>query len=114
MVRHVRGCDRMPGGARRFARGDVSGLPCGSVRGNRCRASLADGGLPGRPRASRLDREAGPVVEWMVPAEQGEHVFRAVSRPEGKLPMTAQIKWTPPMHSLEPVVPHGPPVQHAA
>jgi hypothetical protein len=92
MVGHMRGCDSMSGGPRGFTRGDVGRLPCGSVRGNSCRASCADTDLSSRPRASRLDREAGPVVEGTVPAEQKEHVLCAVSRPEGKLPMPVQIE----------------------
>jgi hypothetical protein len=92
MISHMRGRHSVSGGPRGFTRGDVSGLPRGGVRSNRCRASRADTDLSGRPRASRLDREAGPVVEWMAPAEQREHVLRAVSRPQGKLPMPVQIK----------------------
>jgi hypothetical protein len=92
MIGHMRGCDSVSGGPRGFTRGGVGGLPRGGVRGNGCRASHADTDLSGRPRASRLDREAGPVVEGMAPAEQREHVLCAVGRPEGELPVPVRIE----------------------
>ncbi len=107
MVSHVRGCDSMTRGARRFTGGDVGGIPCGSVRSDSSRASGADANISSRPGASRLDRKSGPVIEGTVLCEQSKNVFCTVGRPDGKLPMPIQIERTAPVDGLEAIVSHG-------
>jgi hypothetical protein len=62
------------------------------MRSKSSRAGRTDTDLAGRPCASRPNREAGPVVAGMAPAEQRQHVLCAVSRPERKLSMLVQIE----------------------
>jgi len=106
MIGHMRSCDSMACGARRFTGGDVGGIPCGSVRSESSRASGADANLASRPGASRLDRAPGSVIEGTALFEQGEHVFCTVGRPDAKLPMPIQIERTAPVDGLEAIVPH--------
>jgi hypothetical protein len=66
MVSHVRGCDSMAGGARRFTGRGVTGISCGSIRSERSRARGADAHRSSRPSASCLDRASWPVVEGVA------------------------------------------------
>jgi hypothetical protein len=69
MISHMRSCDRMACGARRFTRAG-GGIPCGSMRSERSSASGADANLSSRPSASCLDRPPGPVIEGSALFEQ--------------------------------------------
>jgi hypothetical protein len=87
MIGHMRSCDSVACGARRFTGGGIGGIPCGSMRSGSSSASGADANLSSRPSASRLDRAPWPVVEGTARFEQRKHVFCTVGRPDGKLPM---------------------------
>jgi hypothetical protein len=107
MISHMRSCDSMACGARRFTGGGVGGIPCGSVRSESSSASGADAHFSSRPGASRLDRAPGPVIEGTARFEQRKYVFCTAGRPDGKLPMPIQIEQTAPVDGLETIVPHG-------
>jgi hypothetical protein len=107
MISHMRSCDSMACGARRFTVGGGAGIPCGSMRSESSSASGADANLSSRPGTSRLDRAPGPVIEGTALFEQRKHVFCTVGRPDGKLPMPIQIERTAPVDGLEAIVPHG-------
>ncbi len=106
MVSHMRSCDSMACGARRFTSGG-GGIPCGSMRSVRSSASGAYASLSSRPGSRRLDRAPRPVIEGTALFEQVQHVFGTVGRPDGQLPMPVQIERTAPVDGLEAIVSHG-------
>jgi hypothetical protein len=93
-------------GARRFTGGGGSGIPRGGMRSERSVASGADAHRSSRLGASRLDRAPGPAIVGVALFVQWKHVFCAVGRPDGKLPMPIQIKRAAPVDGLEAIVPH--------
>jgi hypothetical protein len=105
MIRHMRSCDCMACGARRFT-GGVRSLPCGSMRRESSSTSGADANVSSRPSASRLDRAPGPVIERATRFKQWKHVFCTVGRPDGKLPVPIEIERTAPVDGLEAIVSH--------
>ena len=107
MISHMRSCDSMARGARRFTGGGGGGIPCGSMRSESSSASGADANLSSRPGASHLDRAPGSVIEGTARFEQRKHVFCTVGRPDGKLPMPVEIERTAPVDGLETIVSHG-------
>jgi hypothetical protein len=107
MISHTRSCDRTACGARRFTGGGVGGIPCSSMGSESSSASGADANRSSRSGASRLDRAPGPVIEGTARFEQPKHVFYAVGRPDGMLPVPLQIERTAPVDGLEAIVPHS-------
>jgi hypothetical protein len=97
---------------RRGLRGGVRGMPWSPTQVSGSGVCMARGGsghcprdLAARPRSTEVDRPTWTVVLWPRLLEVGQHVLRAVSRPDRESTVIVVLEDAAATHGDEPWIP---------
>jgi hypothetical protein len=105
VVRHVRGRDGMARCTGNLTRRRVSRAARRGVSREGCLPRFADGGFTARPRTSRLDRAAGPVILGTLGGEQRQDMLGAVGSPACEQAVVGRVQEAAPMGGHETWIP---------